>query len=267
MRLAGEGVGEGYPLVLLHGLTATRRSVLHDSLHLPRQGFRLISYDARAHGESDPAPQGAGYTYAELARDLGAVVEDQTAGEKPVLAGHSMGAHAIAAHALESADRLAALVLICPASLGTPLPDEVLEYWDGLADGLESGGVEGFVRAYEAPGLHPEWRDTLLRITRERLQAHRHRADLARALREVPRSLPFDGLSELEFLDPPALVVASHDEADPGHPYAVAEEWARRLPNARLISEAEGDSPLAWQGGRLSREIAAFCAPYASGSD
>jgi hypothetical protein len=27
-----------------------------------------------------------------------------------------------------------------------------------------------------------------------------------------------------------------------------------------LISEAEGESPLAWQGGRLSREIAAFCA-------
>jgi hypothetical protein len=31
------------------------------------------------------------------------------------------------------------------------------------------------------------------------------------------------------------------------------------LPRARLISEEEGQSPLAWQGGRLSREIAAFC--------
>ena len=27
-----------------------------------------------------------------------------------------------------------------------------------------------------------------------------------------------------------------------------------------MIREGEGESPLAWQGGRLSREIAAFCA-------
>ena len=75
----------------------------------------------------------------------------------------------------------------------------------------------------------------------------------------MPRSRPFEDLSELELLDVPALVVASHDDADPGHPYAVAEEWAARLPSATLISEDPGASPLAWQGGRLSREIAEFC--------
>jgi len=82
---------------------------------------------------------------------------------------------------------------------------------------------------------------------------------VARALRQVPRSSPFEGLAELEFLDLPALVVASHDEADPGHAYAIAAAWAERLPRASLISEEPGASPLAWQGGRLSREIAAFC--------
>jgi hypothetical protein len=40
----------------------------------------------------------------------------------------------------------------------------------------------------------------------------------------------------------------------------VAAAYADALPEARLISEAEGESPLAWQGGRLSREIASFCA-------
>ena len=79
-----------------------------------------------------------------------------------------------------------------------------------------------------------------------------------RALREVPRSLPFEGLEELETLDVPALVVASYDEADPGHPYAIAEAWAERLPGGRLVSEEPGKSPLAWQGGRLSRVIADF---------
>jgi hypothetical protein len=87
---------------------------------------------------------------------------------------------------------------------------------------------------------------------------HRHPEALVEALREVPRSRPFGALEELESLEIPALVVASHDEADPGHPYAAAAAYAERLPRARMISEGEGDSPLAWQGGRLSRELAAF---------
>ncbi|HEU4735878.1 MAG TPA: hypothetical protein VFS48_02470, partial [Solirubrobacterales bacterium] len=74
------------------------------------------------------------------------------------------------------------------------------------------------------------------------------------------RSRPFEAMTELEALAVPTLVVASHDAADPGHPYAVAVEYAARVPGARLVSEAEGQSPLAWQGGRLSREIEAFCA-------
>ena len=90
------------------------------------------------------------------------------------------------------------------------------------------------------------------------LGRHRHPEAVAEALREVPRSRPFEELSELEFLDVPALVVASHDVADPGHPYAVAEAWAARLPQATLVSEDPGASPLAWQGGRLSREIASL---------
>ena len=51
-------------------------------------------------------------------------------------------------------------------------------------------------------------------------------------------------------------VVASRDEADPGHPFATAERYAEAIPGARLESEEPGKSPLAWQGGQLSRVIA-----------
>jgi pimeloyl-ACP methyl ester carboxylesterase len=91
------------------------------------------------------------------------------------------------------------------------------------------------------------------------MMLHRHPEAVARALREVPRSIPFDGMAELESLDLPALVVASHDDADPGHPYSVAEAWASRLPQGELTSEDRGKAPLAWQGGRLARVIADFC--------
>jgi pimeloyl-ACP methyl ester carboxylesterase len=170
-----------------------------------------------------------------------------------------MGAHTIVNLALRDPSRWAGVVLIGPASVGVPLGNEALEGWDRLAVGLGEGGIDGFIAAYEA-GLDPEWREVLVRIARERLGRHRDLGAVAEALREVPRSVPFDGLAELESLELPALVVASHDQADPGHPHAVATAWAEAMPRATLIGEAEGESPLAWQGGRLSREIARFAA-------
>jgi len=259
VRLSGEEVGEGAPVFLLHGLTATRRYVLHGSLALARRGYRQISYDARGHGESAPAPDGSGYGYENLTADLRAVAGERAPDAPPVLVGHSMGCHTAVAHALEHAGEVAALVLAGPVVLGLPATEERLVYWDALADGLEQGGVDGFMEAYEASlEADPAWTETALRITRQRMGLHRHPEAVARALREVPRSVPFEGLEELETLDVPALVVASYDEADPGHPYAIAEAWAERLPRARLVSEEPGQSPLAWQGGRLSRVIADF---------
>ena len=258
VALAGESVGEGRQIVLLHGLTATRRYVVHGSRVLERRGLEVIAYDARGHGESDPGRPGT-YGYHDLLADLEAVLADRDGEARPVLAGSSMGAHTLVAYALRRPERLAGIVVIGPSYAGA-LPDpERQRRWGELADGLERAGVEGFLEAYER-GLDPAWRDTLVRIARERLGAHRHPEAVAEAIREVSRSRPFAALAELEALPVPALVVASRDDADPGHPYAVAEAYAETLPDARLVVEGEGESPLAWQGGRLSREIAAFCA-------
>ena len=216
-------------------------------------------YDARGHGESDPAPDGEGYTYETLAGDMAAVAAEVGEGNRVVLAGHSMGVHTAAAFALAEPDRVAGLVAIGPASRGEPPSKETVDYWAGLADGLERGGVEGFIEVYDDGSHKPEWRDVVLRLARTRLELHKDLDAVAQALREVTASVPFDGLEALEGLAVPTLVVASHDEADPGHPWDVAAEWTERIPGARMISEDEGESPLAWQGGKLSREIAAFC--------
>jgi pimeloyl-ACP methyl ester carboxylesterase len=265
--IRGETEGEGTAIVLCHGITATRRQVLHGSRALPRAGHTVISYDARGHGESDPAPEGGGYVYPELVADLEAVVASRVGDGPCALAGHSMGAHTAVAYALAHPERVAALVVIGPVYDGS-IEAVSLEYWDGLAAALERGGIDGFVEYIDrAQGIDRAWRDSVLRFTRERMEAHRHLEAVVAALREVPRSRPFGSLSELEGLEVPTLVVASGDEADPGHPYATAAEYARRLPRGELVSEAEGQSPLAWQGGRLSREIARFCAKVAESQE
>jgi len=171
-----------------------------------------------------------------------------------------MGAHTAVAYALRHRDRVRGLVAIGPVYAGEITPAS-LEYWDGLAEALEGGGIDGFLAYLDrAQGTAPAWRDSVLRFTGERMRRHRHLDAVARALREVPRSRPFESTDDLGALDLPALVVASDDDADPGHPFEAARAYAERLPRASLISEEPGRSPLAWQGGRLSREIAAFVA-------
>jgi pimeloyl-ACP methyl ester carboxylesterase len=256
--LRGTAAGEGTPIVLCHGLTASRRYVVHGSRALERAGHRVITYDARGHGESEPAPSEQSYGYPELIDDLERVIEAEVATDRFLLAGHSMGAHTAVGYALAHPERLSGLVIIGPTYTGE-IGAATLAYWNGLAAALEGEGIDGFVEFLTREGqTAADWRESVARISRERMELHRDPHELARALRETPASRPFGSLEDLAGLDVPALVVASGDEADPGHPYAVAEAYAAALPRARLISEDEGQSPLAWQGGRLSREIALF---------
>jgi pimeloyl-ACP methyl ester carboxylesterase len=260
VRLSASDSGEGVPVVLLHGLTATRRYVVMGSTALERSGHRVIAYDARGHGASSPGPDASAYGYDALAGDLGAVL-DELGLDRAVLAGASMGAHTLLRFALDHPERVAGLVVITPAfDPSAPLDDAALARWDALSDGLRAGGVEGFVSAYGPPRVPDAWRETVVTVLRQRLSRHEHPEAVADALRAVPRSRPFEDLEELARIDAPAVVVASRDEADPEHPYAVGEAYAEAIPGARLRSEEPGRSPLAWQGGQLSRVIAEVAA-------
>jgi pimeloyl-ACP methyl ester carboxylesterase len=168
-----------------------------------------------------------------------------------------MGAATAMTFAIERPERVSALVQITPAyTQPRSDPGEIAD-WDRLADGLERGGVDGFIEAWE-PAMEGRWRETALKVVRQRLERHRDLRAVAQALRVVPRSTAFDGLHELEWVEAPTLVVGSRDEADPGHPLSVAEAYAGRLPNAELTVEERGESPLAWQGAQLSGEIHRF---------
>jgi pimeloyl-ACP methyl ester carboxylesterase len=256
LTLRGEADGEGAPIVLLHGLTATRRYVVQGSRLLARSGYRVVGYDARGHGESDPAPERSAYGYPDLVEDLARVL-DELGLERPVLAGSSMGAVTAMALTLANPDRVSALVQVTPAHDGRPSDDPA---WERMAEALDRGDVEAFVERSGASELPERFRDVARTATRQRIEHHRHLSAVADALRTVPRSVAFDGLDALESLGLPVLVVGSRDEADPGHPLAIAEEYARRLPAGRLVVEDEGRPPLAWQGSQLSRAIAEFLA-------
>src|SRR4051794_40539343 len=134
VRLEGERTGAGLPVILLHGLSATRRYVLMGSRYLARAGVEMIGYDARGHGASSPAPAPAAYEYADLVGDLEAVVE--AVGGPVVLVGNSMGAATAAAYALHHPEQVAALVQITPGFGGAGREADEMGDWNALADGL-----------------------------------------------------------------------------------------------------------------------------------
>jgi pimeloyl-ACP methyl ester carboxylesterase len=254
ITLYGETLGDGPPVVLLHGLSATRRNVVQGSRALAKRGYRLVSYDARGHGASSPAPS---YGYPDLVGDLEAVLAELEL-ERAALVGSSMGAATAMAFTLERPERVPALVQITPAYTGyARTGDFDGDGWEKLAEALDDG-VERFLEVAQPGNLPERWREVAREATRQRLERHADLSSVAQALREVPSSIAWKGLDALSELEAPVLVVGSQDDSDWLHPLGVAEEYCRKLPNCELIVEEKGQSPLAWQGARLSNAIADF---------
>jgi len=255
VTLAGEEAGEGSPIVLLHGLTATRRYVVMGSRLLERSGHRVIAYDARGHGRSTPAKDPTAYGYPELAGDLESVL-DALELPRAGLAGASMGAHTALRFALDNPERVSALAVITPAYDPSVPGGGDDGRRERLAQGLRVGGAEGFLAAYDLSAVPAPWRETVRSAVLQRLSGHEHPAAVADAMEALAGSRPFGGLSDLGAIGVPALVVASRDEVDPGHPLALAKRYAEAIPGARLAVEEGGAparSPIAWQGSQLSK--------------
>ena len=93
------GPEDGEPVLLLHGWTETLAFWVYVTEELARRGFRVVAVDLRGHGESRPAVAGE-YALARFGDDLEAILDATLAdGERAIIAGHSLGAMAIAAWA------------------------------------------------------------------------------------------------------------------------------------------------------------------------
>ncbi|MGH2740651.1 MAG: alpha/beta fold hydrolase [Actinomycetota bacterium] len=114
VRLSAYSFGEGPPLVLLHGLAASKLSWL-PILRPLAERYRVIVPDLPGHGESSK-PR-ARYTPAYYAGVVTGLL-DTVGAENPVLIGNSMGGRVALEVARRSPDRVAGLVLLDPAAPG-----------------------------------------------------------------------------------------------------------------------------------------------------
>ncbi len=135
LRLHLQEVGDGPPVVMLHGLlVGSLASWYFTAAPTLSRSHRVILYDLRGHGLSETPP--SGYDVATQTADLGSVIAaassprpaSRTDGEGRVaLVGHSFGALIALRYTLEHPADVSRLVLVEP-----PLPPSRFEEFDAF---------------------------------------------------------------------------------------------------------------------------------------
>lgn len=96
MKLYFRKIGEGKPLVMLHGVFGSSDNLFTVSKTIAEQGFCVYTLDARNHGQS---PRSEEFDYEAMAADLNEFLTDNNI-ENPVILGHSMGGKTVMQYAM-----------------------------------------------------------------------------------------------------------------------------------------------------------------------
>jgi len=134
LAVAVTDVGQGPPVVLLHGLGCGRRMWFHQIRAL-RSRLRVIAYDQRGHGRTDAPAAAVDYSAAHLARDLVGVLDALKVG-RAALVGFSLGGGPALALAASKPERVSRLVLAdVGAGADEPVKIETMaRQWVSLID-------------------------------------------------------------------------------------------------------------------------------------
>lgn len=168
ITLAGDSWGEpGGPLVILqHGGGQTRHAWKGAGETLGATGYHAVAFDARGHGDSDWAPDGA-YSQDVMVEDLELVVA-QLGGRRPVLVGASMGGGTSLVAVGEDRIDATALVLVDIApKIERDGTARILAFMHGAPDGFASlDEVADAIAAYQPHRQRPRHLDGLAKNVR-----------------------------------------------------------------------------------------------------
>ncbi|MBA2176296.1 alpha/beta hydrolase [Halobacillus locisalis] len=140
VKLFVEDIGEGQPIIFIHGWPVNHKMFEYQMNLLPQKGYRFIGIDLRGFGQSDKPAYG--YDYNTLAHDIHMVVEALDL-QDFFLAGFSMGGPISIRYATKYAtDSLKQLIL-----MGAAAPSFTQR--DGYSLGMKKEEVDGLIGAIE----------------------------------------------------------------------------------------------------------------------
>lgn len=241
-----ETVGEGTPIVFIHGMPGNSRDF--DRVRAELKGRHTIAFDRPGYAWSEGEPQ-------EFGKQLDAIVEAAgTLGvERAIVVGHSFGGLATLGLAIRKPDFVDSMLLLAPAAGGTRVGDERIKQARLIAS-IERPGLcqvldlfflrivrkfaakQGAIAAYgTGPELAPE---------REIAVSVLARHTSVRALmndRQIFNDTERMITRNLKKITAPSLIL--HGRADQTVGLRNARRLAEALPNT-TITEIEGDHQL-----------------------
>ena len=139
MKLFFRELGEGEPMIILHGLFGSSDNWLTQAkLFAPY--YKVYSLDQRNHGQS---PHSDAFDYVSMVEDLKEFIVDRSVSQ-PVIIGHSMGGKAAMNFALAHSDLISKLIVVDIA----PKPYNLEHYT--IVEGLKAIPVERLESRNEA---------------------------------------------------------------------------------------------------------------------
>ncbi|WP_341228495.1 alpha/beta fold hydrolase [uncultured Arcticibacterium sp.] len=146
MKLFSRKVGEGKPLIILHGFLGSSDNLFTVSKYLATQGFSVFILDARNHGQS---PSSSEHNYQVMADDLAEFIDAEGL-ENPVILGHSMGGKTVLQYA-QKYDNYEKLIIVDIAPKFYPTHHE------HIMEGLNAINIDTLKSRKEAEEIFSEY--------------------------------------------------------------------------------------------------------------
>ncbi|MEO6397542.1 MAG: alpha/beta hydrolase [Tepidiformaceae bacterium] len=256
LRYSLEGVG---PLAVFgHGLMGSIEQVTPAGRQLDAllRRVRLLTYDARGHGQSGGPEDASEYTWETMGRDMSALI-DFVGEPQAIVGGASMGAATALWVALERPEQVKALVILMPPPLGHEPQRATAEKQEIATLELISAAVQNFgiektveiARGFPGFAANAEEADE-----RARWLLSQNPLTLLYAIRGLV-SAPFHDPEEYRRISVPTTVMAH--EGDGLHPARAARLLGEMIPNCILKIAPQPDY---WQQhpSEFLGEMAAF---------
>lgn len=264
-------IGEGPPILILHGGPSIGHEYLVDGLLPLADRYELIFFDQRGIGRSTGSADSSRLTVSRTLDDIDSM-RLTLAGEPVFLLGHSWGAALALSYAIDRPEAVHAVVLVDPTEPGSRFRSEREENLARATTGVDSTelarlfGSEGYregdpavveevFRAIYRPWLGDRSAAVRFRFGLDLEAALRGRAVGARV---SAASAGLARWADLRRLIVPTLIV--HGEVDP-IPVAMARRLASEIEGARLeVLEGVGHFPMVERPDRLNEIVRAFLA-------
>ncbi len=212
-----EDTGDGPPVLLSHGFSATSR-MWADQAEAFADTHRVLSWDMRGHGQTKGPDAQEGYSEAETVADMAAVL-DACSIDRAIVGGLSLGGYMSLAFYNAHPDRVRALMLF-DTGPGYRNPDarakwnERAEEW---ATTLERDGLDAF-KAMGTDEMRADW--------------HESADGLAKAARGMLAQFDSAVLESLPNVSVPTLVLVGENDT----PFIAPTEYmAKKIPGAQKV--------------------------------